>query len=57
MTSGDVLASDVSNILPYIGTIDTLEIEGRYLLEALEKSVSEYEDVLHGRFLHFSGKF
>ena len=55
--SGDIEVGDLDDIFRYGNTIDTLEIEGKYLLQALEKSVSEYYEVPeHGRFLHFTGR-
>lgn len=50
------MASNVHKLFPYSTTIDTLDLKGKHVTMALETSVSEYDTVLHGRFLHFSGK-
>ena len=56
--SGDVTLGDVQLVLPFSNTMDVLDLQGKYLREALEISVSEYNpDDPHGRFLQMSGKF
>ena len=55
---GDVTLGDVQLVLPFSNTMDVLDLQGKYLREALEISVSEYNpDDPHGRFLQMSGKF
>ena len=54
---GPVTFGDIITILPFGGTDDVFDLEGRYLLEALESSVADYGDQsLSGRFLQFSGE-
>ncbi|XP_072021463.1 snake venom 5'-nucleotidase-like [Amphiura filiformis] len=56
ITQGDVTFGDVTTVLPFGSTVDTVELEGRYVKEMLENSVAEYSPVdLPGRFLQMSG--
>lgn len=43
---------DVATTIPFENTIDSFELRGEYLLEALEYSASSYNDV---NFLQVSG--
>ena len=44
-------------MLPFDNTIDVMDLQGKYLREVLEVSVSEYNpDDPHGKFLQMSGK-
>ncbi|XP_070560027.1 5'-nucleotidase-like [Ptychodera flava] len=53
---GNITFGDLLNTLPYDDTIDILDIQGKYLLEALEYSVSTYDGVTPiGRFLQLAG--
>ncbi|KAJ8023887.1 5'-nucleotidase [Holothuria leucospilota] len=53
---GDITVGDITNVLPFQATFDLFDLEGRYLLEALENSVSVYHtNSGTGRFLQFSG--
>lgn len=55
--SGEITIGEVNSVLPFLNTNDVVELEGKYLLEALEHSVSNYDPIaLPGRFLQFSGK-
>ncbi|XP_067124170.1 snake venom 5'-nucleotidase-like [Centruroides vittatus] len=55
---GNILMRDVMNVLPYLNTLDVVDIYGKYLIEILERSVYDYgnnpEDP-PGRFLQVSG--
>ncbi|XP_072037104.1 snake venom 5'-nucleotidase-like [Amphiura filiformis] len=56
IAQGDVTFGDVTTVLPFGSTVDTVELEGRYVKEMLENSVAEYSPVdLPGRFLQMSG--
>ncbi|XP_071505522.1 snake venom 5'-nucleotidase-like [Diadema antillarum] len=56
INKGDITIGDIGNVLPFGNTVDVMEIEGRYLLEALENAMLLYDPtVLDGRFLQFSG--
>ncbi|XP_071831452.1 snake venom 5'-nucleotidase-like isoform X2 [Apostichopus japonicus] len=53
---GSIIVGDVTAVLPFQGTFGLFDLEGRYLLEALENSVYHYGDAsLSGRFLQMSG--
>ncbi|KAJ8023886.1 5'-nucleotidase [Holothuria leucospilota] len=53
---GDITVSNIISVLPFQGTFDLFDLEGRYLLQALENSVSFYNASSRtGRFLQFSG--
>ena len=54
MFIGDILFSDVQQVLPFGNTFDAVEIEGRYIKEMLEHSVSSLP-VGAGRFLQVAG--
>ncbi len=41
-------------VIPFGNTVDTIELEGRYVKEMLENSVAEYGN-FDGRFLQMSG--
>ncbi|KAJ8023878.1 5'-nucleotidase [Holothuria leucospilota] len=56
ITQGEITIGEVNSVLPFLNTNDVVELEGKYLLEALEHSVSDYDPIaLPGRFLQFSG--
>lgn len=52
LTSGNLTYDDLVTAVPYENTIDTFEIQGLYLLEALEYSASRYNTA---DFLQLSG--
>ncbi|KAJ8023884.1 5'-nucleotidase [Holothuria leucospilota] len=53
---GDVTFGNVAEVLPFQETFDAFDLQGRYLLEALENSVAFYNDSrFWGRFLQMSG--
>lgn len=53
---GVITIADVTAVLPFQGTFDVFDLQGKYLLEALENSVYYYNDTsLWGRFLQVSG--
>ncbi|XP_038077296.1 snake venom 5'-nucleotidase-like [Patiria miniata] len=41
---GDITTASINKIIPYGDTIDVIELQGRYLLEALENSVYEWDE-------------
>lgn len=45
---------DVATTIPFENKIDSFELRGNYLLEALEYSASSYNDV---NFLQVSGEY
>lgn len=50
--------SDISNVIPYANTIDKIELKGRHLYEAMERSVEKYDILLlPGFFLQHTGKY
>ncbi|KAJ8023885.1 5'-nucleotidase [Holothuria leucospilota] len=52
---GVITIADVTAVLPFQGTFDVFDLQGKYLLEALENSVYYYNDTsLWGRFLQVS---
>ncbi|XP_072042368.1 snake venom 5'-nucleotidase-like [Amphiura filiformis] len=51
---GEILFSEVKDVLPFSNTFDTLELEGRYVREVLEHAASAVEQT-SGRFLQVSG--
>ena len=57
--TGNIVRKDVLEVLPYLSSIDTLDLEGRYLLEALEHSVAGFDPsntaIADPKFLQFSG--
>lgn len=53
LNKGKITFDDLATSHPYENTVDTFEIKGEYLLEALEISASKYGTV---DFLQFSGK-
>ena len=57
-TPGEITYGDVLSVLPFGNTLDTLELEGRYVKAMLENCVDEYDpDSPPGKFLQFSGKW
>lgn len=53
---GDITFGNVAEVLPFQETFDAFDLQGRYLLEALENSVAFYNDSrFWGRFLQISG--
>ncbi|XP_077977788.1 snake venom 5'-nucleotidase-like [Glandiceps talaboti] len=54
--SGNITFADLLNVLLYDETMDIVEVEGRYLRQAFERSVENYVgDVQIGYFLQVSG--
>ena len=54
--TGEVTVGDLLNVQPFGNTLDLVEIEGRYIREALEHSVSGLDpDVQDGKFLQMTG--
>ena len=57
--TGDIDRGDILALLPYIDTVDSLDLKGQYLMEVLEHAVSGWnaskpEEL--AKFLQFSGK-
>lgn len=56
IVQGEITLGDLTTVFPFGGTIDTLELEGRYVKEMFENSVVEYNPAdIPGRFLQVSG--
>ena len=54
--TGDITLADIISVMPFGNTIDTLDLEGRYVREMLERSVAEYSPIDQvGSFLQMSG--
>lgn len=55
---GDITLADIISVMPFGNTIDTLDLEGRYVREMLERSVAEYSPIDQvGSFLQMSGLY
>jgi 5'-nucleotidase len=54
MDSGDVTMGEVMTVLPFQNTLATFQTSGQTILDALENSVSQVEEVA-GRFLQVAG--
>ena len=57
--NGSITLEDVMTVLPFRNTIDLIEIQGKYLLEAFEFAVDGYDpNGFHtaGKFLQISGE-
>jgi 5'-nucleotidase len=52
--AGEVTMGEVLTVLPFQNTLSTFEVTGAVMLEALENSVSQYEEKA-GRFLQVAG--
>ncbi|PIK41239.1 putative 5'-nucleotidase-like, partial [Apostichopus japonicus] len=57
INQGTIRNGDVTNVLPFMDTIDVVELNGHHLIEALEHAVESIDQVkLPGFFLQVSGK-
>ena len=55
--AGDITLGDLTTVLPFGNTVDTITIKGVYILEALEHAVAEYNpQAPSGEFLQLSGR-
>ncbi|XP_071801378.1 snake venom 5'-nucleotidase-like [Asterias amurensis] len=56
LSAGDITVGDITTVIPFGNTVDTITIKGMFILEALEHSVAKYSDVEPGgEFLQVSG--
>ncbi|XP_071831246.1 snake venom 5'-nucleotidase-like isoform X2 [Apostichopus japonicus] len=56
INQGTIRNGDVTNVLPFMDTIDVVELNGHHLIEALEHAVESIDQVkLPGFFLQVSG--
>ncbi|KAL5012112.1 hypothetical protein ScPMuIL_010663 [Solemya velum] len=56
IAEGAITVGNVLGVIPFRNTVDTLELKGQYLYEALEHSVANYDvEDKPGGFLQFSG--
>jgi len=54
---GNITVGDAFTTQPFRNTVETIKLRGEYLLQALERSVEEFDPVdPGGQFLQFSGK-
>ena len=56
-STGDITVGDITTVIPFGNTVDTITIKGMFILEALEHSVAKYSEVEPGgEFLQVSGR-
>ena len=53
--SGPILFRHITDVLPFGGAVDAVELQGKYILAMLEHSVSEYPT--SGAFMQVAGQY